>query len=92
MSSKVYIDIDTSILLHSMDNTFHTLFYIIQQMNTESNVWIATSENKRELTLSVNITASTLDKHISSLKQRGILIRVRRETYMLNKETLNIDY
>jgi len=92
MSSKVYIEIDTSIFLLSTDKTLHTLFYIIQQINININEWEASKENKKELTSLLSTTASTLDKHLSSLRERGILERNKRGLYTLNHESLNIDY
>lgn len=92
MKSTVYIEIDTSILLHSTDTTFHTLFYIIQQMNLETNEWEASKENKESLISSLSTTVPTLDKHLSSLRERGILERNKRGLYTLNQQTLNIDY
>jgi len=88
----VYIEIDTSILLLSSDTTFHTLFYIIQQMNLETNEWEASKENKESLISSLSSTDSTLDKHLSSLRERGILERNKRGLYSLNTQTLNMDY
>jgi hypothetical protein len=92
MSSNTYIEIDTSILLHSTDTTFHTLFYIIQQMNLEENIWTANQSNKEQLIKLLSITVPTLDKHICSLKDRSILNNTKRGIYTLNYETLNIGY
>lgn len=92
MSSNKYIEIDTSILLHSTDKTFHTLFYIIQQIDLKLNIWTATKTNKEQLINILCITAPTLDKHICSLKERKILSNMKRGIYSLNLETLNIDY
>lgn len=87
-----YIEIDTSILLHSTDKTFHTLFYIIQQMNLKENIWTANQSNKEQLMEILSITVPTLDKHICSLKDRSILNNTKRGLYTLNYEKLNIGY
>jgi hypothetical protein len=92
MSTNTYIEIDTSVLLMSTDTTFHTLFYIIQQMNIDKNIWTANQSNKEQLMNTLSITVPTLDKHLCSLKERSILLSIKRGEYSLNYETLNIGY
>ena len=87
----VYLDTKDSILLLSKDRTFHVLFHILLQANTESNIWYADKVHKKKIMLKMGISPVTLDKHIASLKERKLILTTdARGRYRLNTQLLSI--
>lgn len=82
----VYLDTEDSILRKSKDTSFHVLFYIIRQMDSEKNIWYADKINKELIIKATNLTMPTLDKAIASLKARELLISIQKGKYQLNAE------
>jgi hypothetical protein len=81
----VYLDTKESILLKSKDKTFHVLYYILNQTDMEKHIWYADKIHKEKIMDKLEISPVTLDKHISSLKQRGLIITTTvRGRYRLN--------
>lgn len=85
----VFLTSDSSLLLLSKDKSFHVLYYILRQLNNTS--WIADSNNKQFIIDKLAISSSTLDKQISSLKQRGVLKPSIRGQYLINTDLIYID-
>jgi len=87
----VYVDIKDSLLLKAKDTSFHVLFHIIQQSDTEKNIWHSDSVNKDEIMRKLQISTPSLAKHIASLKERKLIIpEGQRGRYKLNMEIFTI--
>jgi DNA-binding transcriptional ArsR family regulator len=86
----VYLDTKESILLKSKDTSFHVLYYMIVQCDSERLVWYADRFNKQVIMDKVGLAPITLDKHISSLKERNIIIRESKGKYKLNNEIFGV--
>lgn len=87
----VYLDTKESILLKSKDKSFHVLYYILNQSDKEHNLWYADKIHKEYIIDKLDMAKATLDKHIASLKERGIIIPGgTRGKYELNMEILSI--
>ena len=89
----VYLDTNESVLLKSNDRTFHVLFYILRQLDFERNLWYADKQNKITIMHKLGISPPTLDKHIASLKERGLykkeyIDRIEYETKAIKKMVL----
>ena len=83
----VYLDTKESILLKSKDRTFHVLYYILRQTDMEKHIWYADKVHKEIIMDRLEISPVTLDKHISSLKQRRLIITTSvRGRYRLNMQ------
>mgnify|MGYP003149037788 FL=1 len=83
----VYLDTKESILLKSKDRTFHVLYYILRQTDMEKHIWYADKVHKENIMLKLEISPVTLDKHISSLKQRDLILTTSvRGRYRLNMQ------
>jgi|TARA_R110002126_G_scaffold190255_1_gene338316 predicted transcriptional regulator len=86
-----YLDIKESILLKANDTTFKVLHIILNQIDEESGIWYADKIHKKEIMNNLDITITTLDKHIASLKKRELIIReITRGRYKLNSEIFSI--
>ena len=86
----VYLDTTDSILLLSKDKTFHVLYYILIQMDSERNIWYADKVHKRKIMDKLEISPVTLDKHISSLKNRKLILTTdARGRYRINTQLLS---
>jgi predicted transcriptional regulator len=79
----VYLDVKDSILLKSNDTSFHALYYILFQMDLNSNTWYADKINKQEICNKLSVSAPALEKMIKSLRDREILVQVHRGKYQL---------
>ena len=87
----VYLDTKDSILLLSKDKTFHVLYYILIQADVEKNIWYADKVHKERIMSKLEISPVTLDKHISSLKNRGLILTTgARGRYRLNTQILSV--
>lgn len=87
----VYLDTKESVLLKSNDRTFHVLFYIMRQLDFEKNLWYADKQNKLVIMNKLGISPPTLDKHISSLKERDLIRTAEvRGRYRLNLEVFSL--
>ncbi len=87
----VYIDTKDSILLLSKDNSFHALYHILRQSDTERYIWYSDQTNKNEIVQKMDISISTLAKYIASLVEKQLLIRDGvRGRYKLNMEILSM--
>jgi predicted transcriptional regulator of viral defense system len=86
----VYLDTKESILLKSKDSSFHVLYYILIQCDSERLVWYADKYNKQIIMDKVGLAPVTLDKLISSLKERGIITRELKGKYKLNNEIFGL--
>ena len=76
-----------SILLKSKDRTFHVLYYILRQTDMENHIWYADKVHKERIMNKLEISPVTLDKHISSLKKRGLILTTTvRGRYRLNMQ------
>tara|TARA_R110000751_G_scaffold58576_5_gene123502 strand:+ start:135 stop:431 length:297 start_codon:yes stop_codon:yes gene_type:complete len=83
----VYLDTKESILLKSKDRTFHVLYYILRQTDMENHIWYADKVHKERIMNKLEISPVTLDKHISSLKKRGLILTTTvRGRYRLNMQ------
>ena len=83
----VYLDTQESILLKSKDKTFHVLYHILRQSDMETHIWYADKLHKQHIMAKLEISPVTLDKHISSLKQRGLILTTDvRGRYRLNMQ------
>jgi DNA-binding MarR family transcriptional regulator len=83
----VYLDTQESILLKSKDKTFHVLYYILRQTDMETHIWYSDKIHKQNIMDKLGISPVTLDKHISSLKQRELIITTSvRGRYRLNMQ------
>ena len=83
----VYLDTKESILLKSKDRTFHVLYYILRQTDMEKHIWYADKVHKEQIMNKLEISPVTLDKHISSLKQRTLIMTTAvRGRYRLNMQ------
>ena len=86
----VYLDTKDSILLKSKDRTFHVLYYILNQADLEHHYWYADKIHKERIVNKLGISPVTLDKHIASLKNRGLIKPTgARGKYRLNMEILS---
>jgi hypothetical protein len=86
----VYLDTQDSILLRSKDVSFHILYYIMQQTNMEDCTWYADSTNKQLIMDKVGLAKVSLDKHLTSLKERNLILSTSRGKYKLNMEIFTI--
>lgn len=87
----VYLDTKESVLLKSNDRTFHVLFYIMRQLDFDKNLWYADKQNKLVIMNKLGISPPTLDKHISSLKERDLIRTAEvRGRYRLNLEVFSL--
>jgi len=87
----VYLDSVESILLKANDKTFKVLHIILNQIDETSGTWYADKVHKKEIMDELNITITTLDKHIASLKNRNLIIKKEiRGRYKLNEEIFSI--
>jgi hypothetical protein len=83
----IYVDVKDSILLKSKDMSFHTLYHIISQCNSDGYIWYSDATNKKNIIEKLNISAITLAKHIASLSERKLLLPDGvRGRYRLNME------
>jgi len=88
---SVFLDTKESVLLKSKDKTFHVLFHILRQMDFEHNTWYADKTNKIFIMNKLGIAPPTLDKHLSSLKERELILPTdSRGRYRLNLEIFEI--
>jgi hypothetical protein len=87
----VYLDTSDSLLLMSKDHTYHALFYILKQSDSERNLWYADKKNKDIIMEKMQISTPTLAKHIASLAKRNILIHDGiRGRYRLNMRIFSL--
>lgn len=86
----VYIDTHDSLLLLSKDSSFHALYHIISQCDSQKYTWYSDQKNKTEIMEKMNITISTLAKHIASLVDRKLLIHDAKGRYKLNMDILSM--
>lgn len=87
----VYLDTKDSILLKSKDKTFHVLYYILNQADAEHNVWYADKIHKQQIIDKVEISPTTLDKHLADLKSRDLIRPTgTRGKYKLNMHIFSI--
>jgi predicted HTH transcriptional regulator len=86
----VHLDTADSILLLSNDKSFHALYYILEQMDKESNVWYADKVNKDYIRNRMSISSPTLEKLIALLKDKNLIKPLSRGKYQLTE--LLIDY
>ena len=87
----VSLDTNDSILLKSKDKSFHALFYIIRQIPFDTNVWYSDRINKDAICDELSMSGPALEKMLSSLKERDLLVKVSRGKYKLS-ELLLEDY
>jgi|APGre2960657404_1045060.scaffolds.fasta_scaffold226633_1 hypothetical protein len=85
------LDVSDSILLKSTDTGFNALYYILLQVDRENNIWHADKINKKHICDKLNLTSSSLEKIIYSLKTRELIISAARGKYKIS-ETLTQDY
>ena len=82
---SVYLDTKDSVLLLSKDHSFHILYYIINQSDSERNIWFADIINKEKIIEKLQISPSSLDKHLKSLVDRKLILKDgSRGRYKLN--------
>lgn len=86
----VYLDVKDSILLLSKDKTYHVLYYILIQMDSERNIWYADKVHKKKIMDKLEISPVTLDKHLKSLKDRKLILTTdARGRYRINTQLLS---
>jgi len=81
----VHLDTVDSILLLSNDKSFHALYYILEQMDKESNVWYADKVNKDYIRNRMSISSPTLEKLIALLKVKNLIRPLSRGKYQLTE-------
>ena len=87
----VYVDVKDGVLLLSKDKSYHALYHILLQMDHDRNLWFCDAHNKKEIATRMNISDSTLAKHISSLTERKLLLHEgTKGRYSLNKEVFSL--
>jgi hypothetical protein len=87
----VNLDISDSILLKSTDTGLNALYYILLQVDREKNIWHADKINKNFICHKLNLTNSSLEKIIYSLKTRELIISISRGKYKIS-DILTQDY
>lgn len=87
---SVYLDTKDSILLLSKDRAFNVLYYVLNQTDTERNIWYADKIHKQRIMNKLDISPATLDKHIKSLKDRKLIISESRGRYRINTQILSM--
>jgi len=86
----VYLDTKESILLKSKDKSFHVLYYILNQADSEHNLWYADKIHKQRILDKLQMSLVTLDKHLASLKERDLILPTGvRGKYRLNMQILS---
>jgi DNA-binding IclR family transcriptional regulator len=81
----VYLDTQESVLLKSKDRSFHVLFHILNQADMEHGIWLADKVHKKQIVEKLEMSPTTLDKHIASLKERDLIRPAHsRGRYKLN--------
>jgi len=79
-----HLDLKESILLKSNDRSFHALYFIIQQLDPERQLWYADKINKTAICVELNITMAALEKMLFSLKDRKLIEKSKRGIYQLS--------
>ena len=85
----VFLDTNDSILLKSKDKSFHALFYIMRQIPHDNNIWYSDKINKNEVCTELKISGPTLEKMLSSLRERNLLVKLARGKYKLSESLLD---
>lgn len=67
------------------------MFYIIKQIPHTTNVWYSDRINKQMVCNELNVSGPTLEKMLSSLRERELLVKIARGKYKLS-EVLLEDY
>jgi len=80
----VSLDTPDSLLLKSNDTSFRVLYYILQQVDLNTNTWYADRYNKEQIMVQLNLSLPAIDKIIASLQQRLIIIKLAKGKYMLD--------
>lgn len=80
----VSLDTPDSLLLRSNDTSFKVLYYILQQVDLNNNIWYSDRYNKEQIMLKLNLSLPAIDKIINSLQQRLIIIKLSKGKYMLD--------
>jgi hypothetical protein len=80
----VSLDTPDSLLLKSNDTSFRVLYYILQQVDLNTNTWYADRYNKEQIMVQLNLSLPAIDKIIASLQQRLIIIKLAKGKYMLH--------
>jgi predicted transcriptional regulator len=81
----VHLDTNDSILLLCNDKSFHALYYIIKQMDLDTNIWYADKINKTTIANKLEISLASLEKMIASLKRNNLIRPTSRGIYQLTK-------
>lgn len=81
----VHLDTNDSILLLCNDRSFHALYYIIKQMDLDTNIWYADKINKTTIANKLEISLASLEKMIASLKRNNLIRPTSRGIYQLTE-------
>jgi predicted transcriptional regulator len=81
----VHLDTNDSILLLCNDKSFHALYYIIKQMDLDTNIWYADKINKTTIANKLEISLASLEKMIASLKRNNLIRSTSRGIYQLTE-------
>jgi DNA-binding transcriptional regulator LsrR (DeoR family) len=81
----VHLDTNDSILLLCNDKSFHALYYIIKQMDLNTNIWYADKINKTTIANKLEISLASLEKMIASLKRNNLIRPTSRGIYQLTE-------
>jgi predicted transcriptional regulator len=81
----VHLDTNDSILLLCNDKSFHALYYIIKQMDLDTNIWYADKINKTTIANKLEISLASLEKMIASLKRNNLIRPTSRGVYQLTE-------
>jgi DNA-binding transcriptional regulator LsrR (DeoR family) len=81
----VHLDTNDSILLLCNDKSFHALYYIIKQMDLDTNIWYADKINKTTIANRLEISLASLEKMIASLKRNNLIRPTSRGIYQLTE-------
>ena len=81
----VHLDTNDSILLLCNDRSFHALYYIIKQMDLDTNIWYADKINKTTIANRLEISLASLEKMIASLKRNNLIRPTSRGIYQLTE-------
>lgn len=79
---EYFIKYATIYLRAAKDTSYHVLAEIFDQCSPEGE-WLAIKSNKEIIKQKLFISSSTLDKHIKSLKERGILSSKMKSLYTI---------
>ena len=80
-----HLDTNDSILLLCKDKSFHALYYIVKQMDLDTNIWYADKINKTTIATRLEVSLPALEKMLASLKKNNLIRPTSRGIYQLTE-------